>query len=278
MRAEAGFEQVATSEDDAKLVKAAARQLHVDDVERINAFKRFLAGVTSTDLAELSEREQRLFAMYFLGFWTHNPVYGTVSTDEGLRRLASCPRATGDVAAALEVQELVADRTTYSDDSLHPDVPLSVHGLYTTGDVMAAIGRSRPGAPYQHREGPYHAKDLDADFFFITLDKSSGSFSPVTQYRDYVISRDLFHWETQHTQTEDTPTVQRYLNHRQTGNSIYLLVRERTTLESGVTAPFTFLGAADYVQHTGSRPVGITWRLRRPLPDRLVAEWSASVG
>ena len=31
----------------------------------------------------------------------------------------------------------------------------------------------------------------------MTLDKSGGDFSPTTRYRDYAISRDVFHWETQ---------------------------------------------------------------------------------
>ena len=32
---------------------------------------------------------------------------------------------------------------------------------------------------------------------FVTLDKSGGTFSPSTSYRDPALSRDQFHWETQ---------------------------------------------------------------------------------
>ena len=30
--------------------------------------------------------------------------------------------------------------------------------------------------------------------------------------------------------------------------------------------PYTCLGQVDYVQHSGERPIGITWKLHRPMP------------
>ena len=120
--------------------------------------------------------------------------------------------------------------------------------------------------------------DLKSDFFFVTLNKSEARFSPSTQYRDYAISRTLFHWETQSVQSPSTPTVQRYLNHQANGDNVFLLVRETTTTDAGMTAPFSFLGAVDYVQHEGSKPVGITWRLRTPMPEELLRASVAAVG
>ena len=35
------------------------------------------------------------------------------------------------------------------------------------------------------------------DVFLITLTKTEKRFSPTTRYRDYAISRNLFHWESQ---------------------------------------------------------------------------------
>ena len=49
--------------------------------------------------------------------------------------------------------------------------------------------------------------------FLITLKKSDTDFSPTTMYRDYAISTDLFHWESQSTTSVDSPTGQRYLAH-----------------------------------------------------------------
>jgi Domain of unknown function (DUF3427) len=71
-------------------------------------------------------------------------------------------------------------------------------------------------------------------------------------YRDYPISPTLFHWESQSTTSEDSPTRQRYL----TGTSqVLLFVREQQRDELG-TAPYLFLGRGHYVTHQGSRPTG----------------------
>lgn len=42
-------------------------------------------------------------------------------------------------------------------------------------------------------------------------------------------------------------------------------------------AAFWFLGPVNYVQHRGSRPMAVTWRLRHRLPGDLHAEFSAAV-
>jgi hypothetical protein len=84
-------------------------------------------------------------------------------------------------------------------------------------------------------------------------------------YRDYAISLELFHWESQSTTSVDSPTGQRYLNHRSLGSSILLFVRDGKTNEMG-TEPYMFLGPASYVSHTGDRPIAITWKLDHAMP------------
>lgn len=84
-------------------------------------------------------------------------------------------------------------------------------------------------------------------------------------YKDYAISRDLFHWESQSQTSLQSPTGQRYVN----GTSrVLLFVRDDKEDELG-TAPYTFLGRARHVSHTGSRPIAITWHLDEPMPREL---------
>jgi hypothetical protein len=87
-------------------------------------------------------------------------------------------------------------------------------------------------------------------------------------YRDYAISRELFHWESQSRQHPGQPTVQRYIEHESRGTNVLLFVREKKTFELG-TQPFTFLGPVRYVDHRGERPVAFTWRLPVPMPEEL---------
>jgi len=81
-------------------------------------------------------------------------------------------------------------------------------------------------------------------------------------YRDYALSPDLFHWESQSTTSVASPAGQRYLR------------RARSDLG---TAPYIFLGPADYVSHTGDPPVAITWRLHRPMPTEVYLAARAAV-
>jgi hypothetical protein len=39
---------------------------------------------------------------------------------------------------------------------------------------------------------------------------------------------------------------------------------------TGGAEAYTYLGAASYVKHTGSRPMNITWQLDRPIPAKFL--------
>ena len=64
----------------------------------------------------------------------------------------------------------------------------------------------------------------------MTLKKSEADYSPTTMYRDYPISRDLFHWESQSVTSVDSPTGQRYLS--RDGQSL-LFTRDQRVNDSG---------------------------------------------
>lgn len=48
---------------------------------------------------------------------------------------------------------------------------------------------------------------------------------------------------------------------------ILLFVREFKQDALG-TSPYTFLGKATYVSHTGSKPMNIVWKLEKPIPAK----------
>jgi Domain of unknown function (DUF3427) len=125
-------------------------------------------------------------------------------------------------------------------------------------------------APWQ--SGVYWANDARADLFAFTLDKTSGSFSPTTRYKDYAISRDLIHWESQSVTRAESPTGQRYQHHADRGTSVMLFARARSNERA-----FYFLGPATYVKHESELPMAIIWRLHYPLPGDLFAAFAAAV-
>lgn len=108
-------------------------------------------------------------------------------------------------------------------------------------------------------------EDKKTDVFLITLNKVEKHFSPSTMYEDYAINDELFNWQSQSRTSIDSPTGQRYVNHRDSKNNVLLFVRENKS-EDGVTSPYTYLGPCDIVSYSGSKPISIVWRLRNKLP------------
>jgi hypothetical protein len=147
-----------------------------------------------------------------------------------------------------------------------------VHARYSRIEILAAfgVGEGARLAPWQ--TGVYWAKEAGADLLAFTLDKTSGQFSPTTRYRDYAISRDLIHWESQSTTRAGSETGLRYQKHRERGTSIMLFARLRSDERA-----FSFLGTAEYVSHQSELPMAITWRLHHRLPGDLFAAFAAAV-
>jgi len=173
-----------------------------------------------------------------------------------------------------EVFDLLLDRIEHLAIPLAdlPEVPLTVHARYTRLEILAASQSDDRVKVRPWREGTFHDHQLHTDFFVFTLDKTSGQFSPTTRYRDYAISRDLIHWESQSTTRAESPTGRRYQHHVSTGNHILLFARLSVDERA-----FVFLGPATYVSHVGEMPMAITWRLRHSLPGDLFQLFAAAV-
>jgi hypothetical protein len=178
-------------------------------------------------------------------------------------------------AELLELFALLLDRIDHQHFGLgedHPEVPLRIHARYSRLEILAAL-RPEPRAkvaPWQ--AGVMWISEARADVFAFTLDKTSGQFSPTTRYRDYAVSPELIHWESQSVTRADSETGRRYQEHARNGSTILLFARERAEDRA-----FWFLGPATYVRHEGERPMAITWRLRDALPGDLYASFAAAV-
>lgn len=98
-------------------------------------------------------------------------------------------------------------------------------------------------------------------------------YSPTTMYEDYSINEEYFHWQSQSTTSDTSPTGQRYINHVCEGSKVILFVREFKKDMAGA-APYTYLGTAKYVSHYGSRPMSITWHLDNPIPAKYIKKTS----
>lgn len=263
----AGFD-VAQGPDRDRLEKAIGRMLHVDDEERVALYTRVLAAKAAPVPGELSERNRRLLTMLHFDLWGRDGGHSDLAAS--MAALWRNPSIREELVQLLEVlgeQALSLGQAS----TLEPAIPLLVHQRYTRGEILAGLGESTVEQPREWREGVLYSRRNRADVFLVTLQKEPGRFSPSTMYRDYAISRDIFHWESQSTTSVTSPTGQRYIHHLQQGSRVLLFARE-TGERSGATLAYLFLGPARYVEHRGDRPIAITWRLDHALPPAFYQE------
>jgi superfamily II DNA or RNA helicase/HKD family nuclease len=239
--------------------KRLKKLLHIDDELRLGAYRRELAG-------EFNARDPRL--LNGLHFALLDGIDSISTLEDSLGILHAHPAIVSELK---EVLELLNDRTEHLtfalDEELHwlHRVPLSVHARHSTGEILSAFGLMEINRPAWTQTGVFRDERTNSDIFLVTLEKSDRDYSPTTRYKDYAISMDLFHWESQSTHTAESSAGQRYIHHRERGGNILLFVRHRRE-EGGHVQPYTFIGPVDYVSHQRERPISFVWRLRRPMP------------
>ena len=242
---------------DNTVAKALGRCLHIDDADRLNAYSRILSSKT------LSVNDPYLM---MLGY----TIFGTKATKENVLEKIETVRGSRVFREILELLTILDEKRTRV-TRIPPDseLPLGIHARYSKAEVLPAFGLRLTGAEY----GVSFAEEKSADIAFVTLNKNEKHFSPSTMYADTAISESIFQWESQSTASESDGPGKRYVNQRNLGNSFHLFVREfKTDPETGATMPYVYFGPADYISHTGRKPMRIRWRLKYPIPADLLAK------
>jgi superfamily II DNA or RNA helicase/HKD family nuclease len=270
LRRAADLEERSTGAHEPTLQKGVRRLLHVDDVERLDRLQEWLTAGSPPALT--TERDRRLAWMHLVTLWSLKA--GPDDLDAAWRGLFEAPAIVDELTATLPLlRERIARPSIPLPD---PDVPLRLHATYGRDEILAAFGRLAPGDRFSQQAGVWWHEPAQTEVLFVTLEKNPKHYSPTTLYRDYAISRELFHWESQNTTRLESPAGQRYLGQRTSGVRILLAVRASEKDPWGATRPYTLLGPADYVEHRGERPIAITWRLQNPIPADLYEEYKVA--
>lgn len=149
----------------------------------------------------------------------------------------------------------------------YPAIPLQLHARYSREQILVAYGATHFEHQPSSREGVFRIKDINIELLFVTLNKVEKHFSPSTLYHDYAINQELFHWQSQNASRPDRGLGLEYIQHKALKKRVFLFVREANKDEHGRTYGFVNFGEVDYVSHTGSQPMNITWRLHEPMPN-----------
>lgn len=257
--ADAGLIENLDISDEDQLAKGLCRLSHINSPRQICLLIEYLNNFNSTINPMIIE-------MLHTTLW--GSEYLNMTLEIAGQRLQSNSTVTSDLRNLLNYR-LKQSPLISQERSLQIN-PLAIHAAYTRDEILVALGywsfTNRPTM----REGVLHLKENKIDAFFVTLQKSEDEYSPTTMYEDYLISQDMFHWQSQSTISETSPTGQRYINHVKMGYTPLLFVREVKKLSSGLSAPYHFLGPCNYVCHSGSNPVSISWKLDYQVPTRLL--------
>lgn len=258
------------------LLKRARAFIHVDDRERIEAYRQLISDKCPPYEA-LSARDQTYARM--LGFTVWSNLANIFDSFESALNAMRTNRAF-----QRELTEILDIRR--SSDEVVPEplggrlrsAPLFSHATYKREEVLAALDwasldRSVQGAV----TGVLWCEQYLTDVLFVNLHKTESHFNDTTMYEDYALGPKLFHWESQSTTSPESDSGRRYIEHRSAGTDILLFVRDAPENEVGAGAPFRCIGQVDYVSHSGSRPIAFTWRLRREMPPDVYQSAAAVV-
>jgi len=253
------------SEGEEALLKRVSAFLHIDDPQRVHAYRRMLAD-DAPAYDSLDASGQAYARMLFFSLWPLGGGFASYAEGfESLRQQSAFRSELGQVLA------YNLEHTGHYPIPLlgeHGGVPLAVHASYSREEILPALGQAGIGGffPGNFREGVKWCDDIRTDALLITLEKDDKDFSPQTRYKDYAMSPDLFHWESQNQTSESSPTGLRYQQHQERGTHVLLFVRRYKKTDIGGPQPWMLLGPATYESHKGSKPMGIVWQLRHALP------------
>ncbi len=250
------------------LTKAFSRIAVIDSRRWIAFLLDFLPRLDDVLFDSLDELQKRMLQMLYITVWGKSAdSWDDLDVLDNIYSLSDSPILLEELIQLLQYRYEQIDFIDEPVD-LGFECPLDLHCTYTRDQLLVAMDFMKPSTV---REGVKWLPDKQLDVFFVTLNKSDKDYSPTTMYNDYSINESLFHWQSQSTTADSSPTGQRYIHHKERGSKVLLFVREfKTDRVSGSTEAYTYLGTASYVKHQGSKPMNITWRLDRPIPAKFL--------
>ncbi|WP_329042941.1 DUF3427 domain-containing protein [Streptomyces sp. NBC_01422] len=262
---------------EAALLKRVSAFLHVDDPLRVSAYGKLLAD-DAPDYDQLSEQEQAYARMFFFSLWPLGG--GFASYQAGFATLAAQKAFRDELRQVLTHVLDQADHVPLPLLGTHAGLPLAVHSSYSREEILPALGQSAVDnfLPGHFREGVKWCEGIQTDALLVTLEKDEKDFSPETRYKDYALNDSLFHWESQNQTSESSPTGIRYQTHKERGTHVLLFVRRYKKTDIGGPQPWMLLGPTEYVEHKGSKPMGIVWKLRHQIPADVLTYSAIAAG
>ena len=264
-KARAQLVPIPDDQDLALLRKGLIRAVSVSGPKEIvrfrSAFKLLQQGSVQQALDLLGDDAIRL---HYRIWGRPGVALGMATLADSLVRLSKNHSVLSDLSEILDWRE---SETTSSGKVLELPFycPFELHSTYGSNDIKAPFQLANFETAGQTGVGVLHVANIKAYIFMFTFQKTEREYSPSTMYADYPISRDLLHWESQSTTSQESPTGQNLIKCAERGYTILIFARDQKKRNRFVV-PFTYLGNADLVSFEGERPIKMIWRLRNSMP------------
>ena len=246
-----------------RLEKGIANLIHHNTTSFLRFIERFIAG----DKVHLVESNSTYAIMlYYALFQDKINKAGFNSIYEALD-LIHLPKYTCFKQEISEViSYLLANleiKTSPLEEGIIPG--LELHGCYTREEIFTLAGRQTADVRMQGVASvAFNLPEYNTVLLFVTLNKSEKDFSPSTQYNDYLINENYFHWQSKNTDSHNNSGGRKYVEQSKTGINIILFVREEKKDAFGNTSPFHCFGLVDYVSSHDDFPMNVKWKLHKP--------------
>lgn len=255
-------------EDDSvtkRLIKGMGYLLHCNSAEYLN----YVYDFAKNEVVKHSTDTEKQYAL-LLYYTLFQDKIQTVGVNDIYEALAWIPRYSPFMGELKELTSYLLsnlDIRTSQIDNL--PIGIEQYGCYTREEIFILFGKQTAEKKMQGSVAGIFQFDNDVEAFFVTLKKSDNSFSEKTNYDDYIISEDTFHWQSQNTATPEKAGY-KYIYQKELGKRFVLFVRNHKKDGYGNTSPFFCFGLVDYVSSTGCKPMNIIWHLQNPVMPKFL--------
>ncbi len=234
-------------------------------------FRRVVAHLIAGDAtAALNEAGDWALVIHYRVWGQSGRKLEMTSIEESFLKASQNPSVLRDLEEVLAWADEESRTGSASLDLPFPCM-LEIHATYGNDEIKAALGGASFESAGVTGVGWLHFRLIKTVAALVTFQKTEKEFSPSTMYQDYPVSRELIHWETQAQTSQASETGQNLIHHQERGYTMLFFVRAQKKL-NGITAPFTYLGAATLVSHQSERPIQMVWRLTHPMPVEMFEE------
>lgn len=260
--------QLAPSPNDPDIVrlkKALIRAAFINGPKEVALLRNVLAKISQGAISEaMTLAGNSAMSIYYRIWGDKGSNLGITSLEDAFRRLSKNSSILADLDEVLSWSQDNAEVSGHL-----PELPftcsLELHAQYGIKEIQAEFGKATLETAGQTGVGSFLFAKVKTYALLITFQKTEKEFSPSTMYADYPISRELLHWESQSTTSQQSETGQNLIYHIERGYTILVFVRDQKK-RNGVTMPFTYLGPIERVSYESERPIKMVWRLRYQMP------------